>query len=427
MSRFPINTIRSAFPALQARKYGNADHHVVDNIFFDNPAGTQVPAPVAVAISDAILYANANLGGQFSTSALAGKIYTQAHQIMADFLGAEERNNTITIAQSMTALTYNLSRSLAREWREGDEIIVTAADHDGNVSPWMQAAMDRGVIVKKCPLKREQWQLCTEDFAPLLSPRTKLVALNWASNMTGSINDLKPLIDLAHAHNALTFVDAVQYTPHRQVNVQALNCDFLTCSSYKFFGPHLGILYGKADILARLSAYKVRPAPAQAPGKFSHGTPQIELLAGLIACVDYFTELGHWIAEAEGLRLENNTQSWKLAYDAITLYEEMLSQRLIAGLLELPVDVMGITEQAQLSRRVPTVSFVAHQHTSSDIAAALAKRHIFCWSGHNYAYETAMQLGLDMQDGVVRLGMAHYNTIEEIDRTLEELNIILSK
>ena len=416
---FPIATLRAAFPALNV-----TGQNGLPLVYFDNPAGTQVPIAVAQAISDAILYGNANLGGAFETSKLAGDIHQQAHRVMAEFLGSPCQGECIVIAQSMTAITYNFSRTLAQDWQPDDEIIITTSDHDGNVAPWLQAAEDSGACVRKLHFREDTWQLHPDDLAALLSPKTRLVALNYANNMTGSVHDLGALIALAKQAGAQTYVDAVQYAPHGLINFAALDCDYLVCSSYKFFGPHLGILVGKPERLAAMRAYKVGPAPNSGSGKFEHGTPQIELLAGLIACIEYFADLGR----ACGRKKEDLSRRGAIvcAFEAQMIYEKTLSQTLISGLQQIDgITIHGISAHDALSERVPTVSITAQQHSSRYIAAQLAARGVSCWSGHNYALETATQLGLDLEDGVVRLGMAHYNTLAEIDLVLEHLREIL--
>lgn len=408
---FPIETVREAFPALNV-----SDQRDQPIVYFDNPAGTQVPSSVALAISDAILFGNGNLGGAFKTSQLAGDIYHQAHLVMADFLGSSCKGEGVTIAQSMTAITYSLSRAISRDWQQGDDIIITTSDHDGNVSPWVQAAEDRGVTVKKLPFRQNSWQYHPEDLVSLVSPRTKLLALNYANNMTGAINELSGVIAMARDTGIQTYVDAVQFAPHRLIDFNALGCDYLVCSSYKFFGPHLGIMVGKPERLEKLQAYKVRPAPDQGMGKFENGTPQIELLAGLIACIEYFADIGRVSTENDDL---SRREAIIRAFQASVAHEDALCRELITGLRQINgVQIHGIVEENRLSERVPTVSFTHERLSSRDIATQLAQRGVSCWSGHNYALETAMQLGLNLEDGVVRLGIAHYNTQEEVQRVI---------
>lgn len=386
-SRFHIDEIRSYFPALSLADDG------VPRIYLDNPAGTQVPKAVAEAAARCLLESNANLGGYFRTSLDAESVVEDAHAAMARFLGASSQRE-IVIGPSMTALTFAFSRSIGRMLQAGDEIVVTRMDHEGNISPWLSLAEDMGLVVQWVPLDEETWRIEPSALDAVLSKKTRLVALNYASNLTGSINDVRTLVRRIHDAGALAYVDAVQFAPHRRVDVQALECDFLACSSYKFYGPHLGIVWGKESLLSDLYAYKVRPATSDLPYKFETGTPQIESLAALTACVRYL----------DGLQFED--------------YERGLSARLISGLQRIPgLRIVGIDDPEGFDRRVPTVSFVQDSVKPDAIARFLAKRNIFVWSGHNYALELVRQLGID--EGVVRIGIAHYNTAEEIDRAVE--------
>lgn len=411
---FPVESVRSRFPALS--RVANPP------IYLDNPAGTLVPQQVIDAVGAAMAGASSNLGGFFAGSRRADAIWLKAHQAVADLLGAASERE-IVIGQNMTTLTLHLSRSIGRRFRPGDEIILTRMEHEGNVSPWLLMARDLGLEVKWLPFNRDSWRIEPEDLRPLLSDRTRLLALNYASNMTGSINDVAALTAIAKQAGALVYVDAVQLVPHRLPEVHALGCDFLACSSYKFFGPHLGMVWGRESLLAELEPYKCRCASDALPERFETGTPQTELLAGLAATVDYL----EWLGEATG---HHGTRREKLlgAYRSFEAYENVLSRRLIGGLLRLPhVTVRGITDAASLAHRVPTISFT-HVHVSTHvIAKALAEQDICAWSGHNYALEPARLLGLDEDEGVVRLGVAHYNTIEEIDRTLAAIAKIVGQ
>ncbi|MGP2491169.1 cysteine desulfurase-like protein [Mesorhizobium sp. PUT5] len=411
---FPIGAVRSRFPALS----GAGDLPV----YLDNPAGTLVPQQVIDAVADAMARASSNLGGFFEGSRRAEAIWLEAHRAAAALLGAASERE-IVIAQNMTTLTLHLSRSIGRNFRPGDEIIVTRMDHEGNVSPWLLLARDLGLTVKWLPFDRESWRIEPRDLEPLLSGRTKLLALNYSSNMTGSVNDVAALAGLAAKAGALVYVDAVQLVPHRLPDVQALGCDFLACSSYKFFGPHLGMVWGREPLLADLEPYKLRCASDALPERFETGTPQTELLAGLAATVDYL----EWLGEANG---HGGTRREKLAgaYRSFEAYENALTRQLIEGLAALPgVRIHGITDPAAFAHRVPTVSFTHASLSTHAIAEALAERGIYAWSGHNYAFEPARHLGLDEGEGVVRLGIAHYNTTDEIARALLALTEIVGK
>ncbi|MBL8710456.1 MAG: cysteine desulfurase-like protein [Rhodospirillaceae bacterium] len=404
---FPIARVRQEFPALALTDAGRA------RAYLDNPAGTQVPARVAAAVSKCLLESNANLGGHFATSQAAGAVVDGAHQAMADFLGARSARE-IVIGPNMTTLTFHLSRSICRDFKPGDEIIVTRMDHEGNISPWLEIAKDKGLTVKFLPFDKTSWQVEIKDLEPLLSERTRLLCLNYASNLTGSINDVKALTRRAHEAGALVFVDAVQFTPHRLVDVQDLDCDFLACSAYKFFGPHLGIVWGREEILRDLYAYKCRCSDNALPHRFETGTPQIELLAGLTATVDYFDWLGGEVGATGSRR-----QRIAAAYQASVDHEEPLAQQLISGLQAMGgITIAGITNPNRVNQRVPTVSFRHESRKPAAIARALADSGIFVWDGHNYALEVVRHLGINEEEGVVRVGMAHYNTEAEVAAVL---------
>ncbi len=411
MSGLPLDAIRAQFPALALTDAG------APRIYLDNPAGTQVPQRVADAVSHCLLKTNANLGGYFTTSIAAEEAAIEAHRAMARFLGASSERE-IVIGPSMTNLTFALSRSLGRTINPGDEIVVTRMDHDGNISPWLAMAEDRGATVRWLPFDTTTWNIEPKALDNVLSNKTRIVALNYASNLTGSINDVAALVERIHAAGALAYVDAVQFAPHGFIDVQTLNCDFLACSSYKFFGPHLGIVWAREQILSDLYAYKVRPATADLPWKFETGTPQIELLAGLTATIGYLESLGAPHTGRDALRA---------AFDNASAYERNLTAQLIEGLQSIQgVTIAGITDPAKFESRVPTVSFTHTKRQPSKIAEALARRNIFVWSGHNYALEIARTLNLDESEGVVRIGMAHYNTSAEIAITIDALREILA-
>ena len=407
---FPIDCVRREFPALSQSRNGRP------RIFMDSPAGTQLPRRVIDAVSNALVEAASNYGGFFASSRNAEAIYARAHDAMADFMNAHS-SNEIVVAQSMTSLTLHMSRSLGRIFAPGDEIIVTRMDHEGDVSPWLLLAEDRGLIVKWLPFNLDTWKIEPEDLQALLGPRTRLLALNYASNLTGSINDVADLVALARSAGAMTYVDAVQLAPHQCIDVQALGCDFLVCSSYKFFGPHLGVLWGRRQLLDELTAYKVRCASDASPEKWETGTPQTELLAGLAACVDYYDWLGGQVSD-------RGTRRGRIegAYGAATDYEARLVTRLIDGIKAIPgTTIHGITNPDRVGERVPTVSMTHDRVLPPQVAERLARDEVCVWSGHNYAFEVVKQLGIDEETGVVRIGLAHYNTEEEVDKTLSAL------
>lgn len=404
---FPVDAVRSRFPALAVTDSGRP------RIYLDNPAGTQVPRAVAEAVAHCLLNANANLGGFFATTIAAQRVVDEAHAAMADFLGATA--DEIVIGQNMTTLTYQMSRTLGRQWGPGDEIVLTRMDHEGNVSPWLQMAEDRGVTVRFVPFDTGSWQVEPEALAAVLSERTRLVALTYASNLTGSINPVRELVALVKSAGALTYVDAVQFAPHGLVDVKAIDCDFLVCSSYKFFGPHLGILYGRRSVIEPLHPYKCRCSSNALPERFELGTPAIELMAGLTAAVDYYAALGSDLG-VEGTRRDRIAA----AFAASVAHEAPLAIRLVEGIGAIDgATVHGITDLSRIGQRVPTVSFTVEGIEPETLARELAGEGIFVWSGHNYAWEVVHQLGISADQGVVRIGAAHYNTEDEIGHTVE--------
>ena len=316
------------------------------------------------------------------------------------------------IGANMTTLTYHMSRTIGRGFEPGDEIIVTRMDHEGNVSPWLQLAEDRGLTVKFLPFDTSTWQVEEDDLKKLLGKRTKLVALNYASNLTGSINPVKRLVKLAREAGALTYVDAVQFAPHGLVDVEEIGCDFLACSAYKFFGPHMGILWGRRAVIEALNPYKCRCSSNELPERFELGTPQIELMAGLSAAIGYFEQLG---AAAGGSRRDKIAA----AFAASIAYEAPLALKLIDGLSQVDgLTIHGITDPARVGDRVPTVSFTIAGIKPETLVRQLNAENIFVWSGHNYAWEIVHQLGIPADEGVIRIGAAHYNTSAEIDETV---------
>jgi cysteine desulfurase family protein (TIGR01976 family) len=404
-----VTNLRRQFPALQ-ESYNNRPA-----IFFDNPGGTQVPQRVIDAMVDYLTRRNANTHGFFETSIRSDAIIDGARQAAADLLGAQA--DEIVFGNNMTSLAFQLSRSLAREIRAGDEIVVTRLDHDANVAPWVALARDTGASLQVVDIDLETCTLDLDHLHSLITTRTKLVAVGYASNLSGTINDVKTITDWAHEAGAMTFVDAVQYAPHGLIDVKAIGCDFLACSAYKFFGPHVGILYGKAEHLARLHAYKVRPAPDIAPDKWETGTKNHEGLAGVTAAVDYLAELGSIYGRA--LFSASRREKLQAAWVEIERYEQMLIERLVGGIQLLNrVRVYGITNRADWKSRVPTVSIRKEGTTPDQLAKALAAKNIFAWSGNSYALGLSEALGVEESGGLLRLGLVHYNTLDEIDECL---------
>lgn len=411
VNSFDVARIRSQFPALTRTLGGNTV------AFFDGPAGSQVPQRVADAVSRYLLTTNANHGGEFATARESDIILDGAHKSVADFLGAGDPE-CVFFGANMTSLTFSLSRSLAREWNPGDEILVTDLDHDANVSPWVLAARDAGATVKRVQVHPDDGTLDLDSYASQLGTRTRLVAVGYASNVTGAINPLPQMIEQAHDVGARVFVDAVHYAPHGRIDVEQLDCDFLTCSAYKFFGPHVGIGYGKRDLLESLEAYKLRPAPNGLPGKWMTGTQNHEGIAGTAEAIEYLADVGREIDAAASSRREAISS----AFAAIGEYERELGQQLLSGLSERPeFRVWGITAAERLRERVPTVSFTHTRRRPAEIAALLGERGIFVWHGNHYGLPFTEAAGLEPH-GTLRVGILHYNTAAEVDRLLDALD-----
>jgi cysteine desulfurase family protein (TIGR01976 family) len=387
-------------------------------VYFDNPGGTQVPQEVADAVGHCLLHANANVHGAFPNSARADAVVAEAHAAMADFLGAE-RPEEIAFGPNMTTLTFALSRALGRELREGDEILLTTLDHDANIAPWLLLAEDRGLTVRWADIRPDDCTLDLASFERGLTARTRLAAFTYASNAVGTVNDVRLLTRLAHDAGALVFIDAVQYAPHGPMDVRELGCDFLACSPYKFFGPHAGALYSRFDHSERLRAYKVRPADAAPPHKWETGTQSHEALAGTTAAVEYIASL------APGDHYASRRPRIVAALEAVRECEAGLSRRMLEGLRELPVRLYGIADPARVGERTPTFAITADGHTPRRLAEELGRRGFNLWDGNYYALALMERLGLEASGGALRIGLAHYNTPEEVDRFLGELGDVL--
>jgi cysteine desulfurase family protein (TIGR01976 family) len=415
---FDVTALRQQFPALHQVRDGRLP------VFLDGPGGTQAPQRVIDAIVHYLRSCNANHGGVFATSRESDALLHQAHQAVADLLHAPSADEVI-FGPNMTSLTFQLSRAIGRTLRPGDEVVVTRLDHDANVSPWALAARDAGATVRRVAIHPEDCTLDLDDFRRQLSARTRLVAVGCASNAVGTLNDVRRLAEWAHEAGAWIFLDAVHYAPHGPIDVQAWGCDFLACSAYKFFGPHVGILWGRRELLEALPAYKVRPAANHLPERWMTGTQNHEGIAGTLAAVEYLAEMGSRHGEyfdrfypMSGRRLHLHA-----GLAAIQEYEAGLGRRLLTGLAERPRwKVWGITGPARLAERVPTVSVTVAGHTAQAVALHLAERQIYAWSGNFYALELTEQLGLEQSGGLLRLGLVHYNTSEEIDRLLAALD-----
>ncbi len=399
---------RQHFPSLQRLQDD------IPVVYFDNPAGTQVPQSAIDGYAAYFEHHNANVGGAFATSQETHGIVEAARQGMADFLGAASPNE-IAFGPNMTSLTFDLSHAIARVLKPGDEVVTTRLEHDANVAPWL-ALQDRGVTVRWIDIDRETMTLDLDSAERVIGPRTRLVACGYASNAFGTINEVCRIADLAHAVDAWLFVDAVHYAPHGPIDVQQLGCDLLACSAYKFFGPHLGILYGREEILSELPAYKVRPAGDEPPAKWETGTGNFESMSALLGTLSYLCSLAEDTGGNESAQLHS-------AMETVNRSERALTERLLAGLGSLPgVRIYGVTDPSQFDRRVPTVSFTFDGHRPEDVASELGARGIFSWAGNHYALEPLNQLGLAATG---RVGLVHYNLPEEIDRFIGALAEIL--
>jgi cysteine desulfurase family protein (TIGR01976 family) len=375
-------------------------------------------------------HTNANHGGAFRTSRESDALVAEARQAMADFLNAG-RPEEIIFGQNMTSLTLHMSRSLARLLSPGDELVVTRLDHDANIAPWLLIAEDRGCHVRWVDIHPQDCTLDMEDMQRQITPRTKIVAVGYASNAVGTINGVRRVVELAHNVGALCYIDAVQYAPHKPIDVQALNCDFLACSAYKFFGPHTGILYGKYELLDSLRAYKVRPAGNEPPDKFETGTQSFESIAGVLAAIEYFTWIGTTLGQEFAERYQSHFNGRRLvlkqAMAAIEAYEIELNQALLKGFNTIPgLHVWGITDLDCMNQRVPTFSFTLKGWPPRAVAEALDKKNIYVWDGNYYALAVMERLELEEQGGMVRVGAVHYNTGDEVARLVGVLQEVVA-
>ena len=410
-----LSAVRSQFPGLNR-----------PDVFFDNPGGTQIAQPSLDRVTRYLIESNANHEGVFATSIASDAVLDEAHRAMADFYNAASPEE-IVFGNNMTTITLHISRSLSREWKEGDEIVVTRLDHDANVTPWVLAAQDRGVKVNWVDFDVEDGTLNLDDLQKALDRKPKLLAVGYASNSLGTINPVKKIIDMAHAAGTLVYIDAVQYAPHGTIDVQKLDCDFLISSAYKFFGTHSGILYGKHDLLEKLFAYKVRPATNKLPGKFETGTQNHEGIAGVLGAVEYFEwvgrefggEFANGLAEEkyQGRRLE-----LKKGMTAIHAYEYELARELLSALESVPgLRLYGLTDVRRLDERVATFSFRLKDIHPRVVAEKLAQEGIYVWDGNYYALNVSERLGVEEHGGMVRVGAAHYNTLDEVARLKDAL------
>jgi cysteine desulfurase family protein (TIGR01976 family) len=380
-----VEAVRTRFTALQQPL-----------AFFDGPGGTQVPDSVVDAISNYLRTSNANTDGPFETSRRTDALLTKARQTAADFLNATV--DEIAFGANMTTLNFALSRAASREWREGDEIVCTQLDHDGNVSPWLELAHDRGFVVKFAEVD-DDCRLDLDHLRSLLSDRTRVVAYPWAANSVGTVTPVAEVAALAHDAGALAWVDAVHYGPHGPIDVQTVDADVLVCSPYKFYGPHLGLAYGKRELLESWRPYKVRPAdPFPVGHRYETGTLAHELLAGFVAAVEYLQDDVGW--------------------DFVLEHERELGQQFLEGL----PDAWRLHGIPTMDGRVPTFSITHMSLTPEEAATRLGDQGFAVWHGNYYAVEIMKRLGLD--DGAVRVGIVHYNTADEVDRLLAALTVL---
>jgi len=407
-----LTRVRSQFPSLSQTVAGQPA------VFLDGPGGTQVPQRVIDAISDYLKNSNANTCGAYATSRRTDAVIAGARAAMADLFACDP--DEVVFGPNMTTLTFALSRSLGRELGPGDEILLTHLDHDANVSPW-RALEERGVTIRFVDVNQEDCTLNMADLAQKLNSRTRVVAVGYASNAVGTINDVREIVRLAHQKGALAYIDAVHYAPHGPIDVRALDCDFLVCSSYKFFGPHMGILYGKREHLQRLQPYKLRANTNAVPNRWEWGTLNHECIAGIAACVEYLADLGRQVDPSVSTR----RAALLAAYSAIQQHERGLVEMLIGGLLALPgLKFYGISDVAKLDRRCPTVAVRITGHTPLDLATRLGERGIFTWDGNYYALNLTERLDVEKDGGFLRIGLAHYNTAAEVQRLLQGLREI---
>ena len=389
-------------------------------VYFDGPAGTQVPQRVIDAISEYLACHNANHGGVFKTSIQSDQMLDKVHQAAGDLLGTSDPG-TIAFGANMTTLTMVLSRALAKTWRAGDEIVLTRLEHDANFTPWVLAAEDADVVVRYVDIDPSECTLQLHQYQRLLNDRTRLVAVGCASNAVGTINPVKQICSWAREVGAVSFLDAVHYVPHALVDVVDWDCDFLACSAYKFFGPHVGLLYGRRALLETLQPYKLRPAPDDLPGRWMTGTQNHECLAGTLAAIDYLADVGRTLANEQQLR---RREALRLAFAAIGRYERALADRLLDGIShQTALKVWGITDAARRDGRLPTVSITHSQLDAKSLAEKLADKGIFVWHGNYYALPLTERLGVE-PDGMVRIGLVHYNTPAEVDRLLQVLSCL---
>ena len=408
-----LDWVRAQFPSLSQTVNGHPA------TFLDGPGGTQVPQRVIDAISGYLKRDNANTCGAYATSRHTDAMIAGARSAMADFLGCDA--DEIVFGPNMTSLTFAISRAIGRELEAGDEIVLTHLDHDANISPW-RALEERGVIIRMAEIREDDCTLDMDDLAGKITDRTKLVAAGYASNAVGTINDVKEIMRLAHQRGAMAYIDAVHYAPHGAIDVRALDCDFLVCSTYKFFGPHMGVLFGKREHLKRLQPYKVRANTNAIPNRWEWGTLNHECIAGIAACVDYLAELGRRVNSSAA----NRRSAVLAAYDAIHRHERGLMESLMRGLLAIPaLKLYGISDPKRFDQRCPTFAVRIEGYSPLELATQLGERGFFTWDGNYYALNLTERLDVEKDGGFLRIGLAHYNTVDEVERFVAALEKIV--
>jgi cysteine desulfurase family protein (TIGR01976 family) len=413
-----ISWVRAQFPSLSKQVNG------YPAAFLDGPGGTQVPLRVIDAISNYLSTSNANTCGAYATSQATDQVIAGARAAMADFLGCDA--NEIVFGPNITSLTFAISRAIGRNLGPGDEIVLTHLDHDANISPW-RALEERGVTIQFADIGEEDCTLNMDDLASKVNSRTKIVAVGYASNAVGTINDVRTIVRLAHEVGAIAYIDAVHYAPHGPIDVRELDCDFLVCSTYKFFGPHMGVLYGKRTHLERLQPYKVRANTNAVPQRWEWGTLNHECIAGITACVEYLAGLGRENPQTSSraqtlMAAFSRRDALLMAYRTIRAHERNLIELMLRGLNEIPaLKLYGISDPARIESRCPTFAIRMDGHTPLELATRLGERGIFTWDGNYYALNLTERLGVEQDGGFLRIGFVHYNTEEEVDRVLNEL------
>ena len=406
--------VRGQFPSLAQKVNG------YPAAFLDGPGGTQVPQHVIEAIPNYWKQSNANTGGAYATSRRTDAMIAEARGAMADFLGCDA--DEIVFGPNMTSLTFVISRAIGRELGPGDELVVTRLDHDANVSPW-RALGERGATVRFADINPADCTLDLLDMRRQITGHTRLVAAGHASNAVGTINNVEEIVRLAHSAGAMAYIDAVHYAPHAPVDAHRLGCDFLVCSTYKFFGPHMGVLYGKREHLKRLSPYKVRANTDAIPNRWEWGTLNHEGIAAIIACVEYWEELGRHANPG----VTSRRAAILAAYRVIQEYEHKLMERMMRGLTQIPgLKIYGIADPKRFSQRTPTIALRVERHSPLELATKLGERGLFTWDGNYYALNLTERLGVECSGGFLRIGLVHYNTFAEVDRLIEAMREIVS-